>query len=161
NGFQVLEELGVDGHHIFEMAMHRAVLHHEDFAVAIDNLRFDFARLVIVQNVDGRLPVEDLLPDFGNAARAERIRGARPAQRRLHLFPALEERLIAPRRNKSGISLDLIDLVEGYPRRSGGYGKSFLCVFNRLMHLAVDSSCCPASLYPIPAFKLEVRLSKV
>ena len=36
--FQVLEEGRVHGHHVLEVAVHRAVLHHEDLAVALDDL---------------------------------------------------------------------------------------------------------------------------
>ncbi len=36
--FQVLEERRVDGHHVFEVAVHRAILHHQDLAVALDHL---------------------------------------------------------------------------------------------------------------------------
>ena len=36
---QVLEERGVDGHDVFEVAVAGAVLHHQDLAVALDDLR--------------------------------------------------------------------------------------------------------------------------
>ena len=39
NFFQVLRELGVDRHHVFEVAVHGAILHHQDLAVALDDLR--------------------------------------------------------------------------------------------------------------------------
>ena len=42
--FQVLEERRVDGHHVLEVAVNRAILHHQDFAVALDHLGLDFAR---------------------------------------------------------------------------------------------------------------------
>src|SRR5208337_2379834 len=45
NVFQVLKERRVDGHNVFEMTVNGAILHHEDFAIALDNLGFDFARL--------------------------------------------------------------------------------------------------------------------
>ena len=71
--FQVLEEGGVDGHHVFEVAVDRAILHHQDFAVALDDLGLDLAGLVGVEDFERRLAVQDLLADFGDAARAERI----------------------------------------------------------------------------------------
>ena len=43
--FQVLEELGVDGHHVFKVAVLGTVLDHQDLAVALDDLGFDFAHL--------------------------------------------------------------------------------------------------------------------
>ena len=35
--FKVLEEGGVDGHDVFEVAVDRAILHHQDLAVALDD----------------------------------------------------------------------------------------------------------------------------
>ncbi len=37
------EELGVDGHQVFVLAVDGALFHHPDLAIALDNLRFDFA----------------------------------------------------------------------------------------------------------------------
>ena len=42
--FQVLEERRVDGHHVLEMAVNGAILHHHDLAVALDDRGLDFAR---------------------------------------------------------------------------------------------------------------------
>ena len=133
--FQVLEEGRVDGHHVFEMAVDGAILDHQDLAVALDDLRLDFAGLVGVEDFEGRLAVQDLLADFGHAARAERIGLARPAQRRLGLFPGLQQRLVGPLRGEPRILADLIELVEDYPGRAGGVCQSFLGVFDRLVHL--------------------------
>ena len=65
--FQVLEEGGVDRHHVFEMAVLRAILHHQDLAVALDDLRFDFADFFIQKDFVRQLAVDDLLPDLRNA----------------------------------------------------------------------------------------------
>ena len=43
--FQVLEERRVDGHHVFEVPVDRAVLDHQDLAVALDDLGLDLAGL--------------------------------------------------------------------------------------------------------------------
>jgi len=43
----MIEEFGVDGHHIFVVAVDRAVLDHPDLAIALDNLRFDLADLLV------------------------------------------------------------------------------------------------------------------
>ena len=138
--FQVLEERGVDGHHVFEVAVDRAILHHQDLAVALDDLRLDLAGLVGVEDFEGRLAVQDLLADFRDAARAQRIGLARPAERRLGLFPGLEQRLVGPFRSEAGVLADLIDLVEYEPGRTGGVCQSFLSVFNRLVHVRSNSS---------------------
>jgi len=47
--FQMIRELGVDRHHVFEMPVNRTVLDHQDLAVALDDLRLDFADLFIHQ----------------------------------------------------------------------------------------------------------------
>jgi hypothetical protein len=91
NVFQVLGEFRVDRHQVFEMAMLRAVLDHPDFAVAFDDLGLDLAHLFVHQNVDGQVAVENLLANFGDALGTKRIGRTRPAERRLRLFPGLEQ----------------------------------------------------------------------
>ena len=98
--FEVLEERRVDRHHVFEMAVLRAVLHHQDLAVALDDLRLDLADLLVQQDFVGKLAVDDLLADFGDAARAQGIGLAGPAERRLRLFPGLQQRLVRPLRRE-------------------------------------------------------------
>ena len=51
--FQVLEELGVHRHHVFKVAVLGAILHHQDLAVALDDLRLDLADLFVQQDFDG------------------------------------------------------------------------------------------------------------
>ena len=77
--FQMFEERRVDGHHVLKVAVLGAILHHDDFAVALDDGGFDFAHLFVEQDLVRQFSVDDLLPDFGNAARAQRIGLARPA----------------------------------------------------------------------------------
>ena len=97
--FKMLEEGGVDGHHVFEVAVLGAVLDHQDLAVALDDLGLDFADLFIQEDFVRQLAVEDLLADLGYALGAERICGARPAQRGLLFLLAL--RSSAATRNPS------------------------------------------------------------
>jgi len=75
-------ERRVDRHHVFEAAVDGAFLDHQDLAIALDDLRFDLARLISVKDFEGSFAVEDLLADFGHATRAQGIGLARPAQRR-------------------------------------------------------------------------------
>jgi hypothetical protein len=79
NIFQMLEELNINGHHVFKVAMERAILHHQDLAVALHNGGFDFAGFFVEQDFMRQFAVDNLLPDFRNALGAQRIRGARPA----------------------------------------------------------------------------------
>ena len=41
--FQVAREVGVNRHDVFEVAVLGAILHHEDFAIALDDAGFDLA----------------------------------------------------------------------------------------------------------------------
>ena len=88
--FEVLEEGGVDGHHVFKVAVLGAVLDHQDLAVALDDLGLDFADFFVQQNFVGQLAVQDLLADLGDALGAERVGGARPAKGRLLFLVALQ-----------------------------------------------------------------------
>ena len=84
--FQVLEELGVDRHHVFEVPVLGAILHHQDLAVALDDLRLDLADLLVQQDLVRQLAVDDLLANLRHALRAKRVGRPRPAQRRLLLL---------------------------------------------------------------------------
>ena len=117
-----------------------AILHHQDLAVALDDLGLDLADLLVHQDFDRQLAVEDLLADFGNALGAERIGRARPAQRRLRLLVRLQQRLVGPLRRKRRIGVDAVELVENGPCAFGGNGDCFLNVLDRLMHSRL--SCC-------------------
>ena len=86
----VLEHLGVDGHDVFEVAMLGAVLDHQDFAVPLDDLSLDLADLFVEEDFVGKLAVEDLLANLRDALGAERVGGARPAQRGFFLLPTLQ-----------------------------------------------------------------------
>ena len=45
-----LKNVGVHGHHVFEVAVDRAVLHHQDLAVALEDRRLDLADLLVEQD---------------------------------------------------------------------------------------------------------------
>ena len=117
---EVLEELRVHRHHVFEVAVDRAVLDHQDLAVALDDLRLDLADLLGEQDLVVPLAVEDLLARLAHARRAERVGLARPAERRLHLLPRLQQRLLGPLRREPLVRLDAVQRVEHDPRALGG-----------------------------------------
>ena len=112
-----LREFGVDRHQVFEVAVLGAVLDHPDLAVALDDLGLDLADFFVHQNVNGQMAVENLLANFGHALRAERVGRARPAQRRLRLFPGLEQRLIGPLRGRRRIGSNAVQAFENWPMR--------------------------------------------
>jgi hypothetical protein len=97
---EVLEEVGVDRHHVLEVAVNGAVLHHQDLAVALEDSRLDLADLLVEENADVLLPVENRLPRFARAGGAQRVGLARPAERRFRFLVRLEERLIGPFRRE-------------------------------------------------------------
>ena len=106
--FEMLGEFGVDRHHVFEVAVLRAILDHQDLAVALDDLSLDLADFFVQQNFVGQLAIENLLTDFRHTLRTERVRGARPAERRLRFFVGLEQRLVGPLRRGRRIRLDAV-----------------------------------------------------
>ena len=123
---EVLEEGGIDGHHILEVPMDRAVLDHEDAAVALDDLRLDLADLLVQQDPVVALAVENLLPGLANADRAQRIGVPRPAKRRLHLLPGLLQRQVRPVRREGIAGLHAVQGVERQPGTLCGEGQPLL-----------------------------------
>ncbi len=134
--FEVLEELGVDRHHVLEVAVNGAVLHHQDLAVALENRRLDLADLLVQQDADVLLAVENLLPRFTRAGRAERVGLTRPAQRRLGLLIRLEQRFVRPARDERRVLFDLVGCREHLPHTIGGNRQTLLDVLHRRMHAA-------------------------
>ena len=96
NVFQVLGEVGVNRHHVFEVAVDGTIFHHQNLAVALDDGGFNLADFFVEQHFDRQFAVENLLANFGDALGAQRVGRARPAQRRLRLLVRLEERLVGP-----------------------------------------------------------------
>ena len=117
---EVLEEVGVHRHDVFEMAVGGAVLDHQDLAVALQDRRGDFADLLVEQDRDVLLAVEDRLARLADARRAQRIGLARPAQRRLGLLPRLQQRLVRPLRDERRARVDAVGGVEHRPGAVGG-----------------------------------------
>jgi hypothetical protein len=79
---QMPKELWINRYDIFEMSVDGAILDHQDFALALDDLRFYFARPFIQQDVVILFAVDNLLTNLRHTTRAQRIGLARPAQRR-------------------------------------------------------------------------------
>ncbi len=137
--FEVLEEVGVDGHHVFKVAVLGAVLDHQDLAVALDDLGLDFADLFVEQDFVRQLAVEDLLADLRDALGAERVGGARPAERGLFLLLALQEGLVAPLGGKRRVGADAVQPLVDDPRALGRVDGGFLGVLDRFGHVSAIS----------------------
>jgi hypothetical protein len=159
--FEVLEEGRVYGHNIFEVAVRRAVLDHKDFAVTLDDLSLDLTDFVVKQNLVRELAVKYLLADVGHATRAERVCGARPAERRLGLLERLEQGLIGPVRSEGRVLVEGVKAMEQGPGGLGGEGKRFLEVLNWFMHSRFLLVVCEASDWAVANVvdeRLVVRL---
>ncbi len=136
NVFQVLGEFGVDRHHVFEVAVLRTIFHHQDLAVAFDDGGLDLSYFFVHQNFVREFAVENLLADFRDTLRAQRIGGAWPAEGRLRLFVGLEQRLVGPFRGGRDSGLDAVQAVEDNPRAFGGGNCYFFYVLDRLAHVS-------------------------
>ncbi len=108
-----LQELRVHGHQVFVLAVDGAFLHHPDLTVALDDLRLDFADLLVHQVGPVLLAVHDRIARLFHAIRAQRIGRARPAERGLRLLPRLQQRLIGPFRSEGRIRIVLIEELNG------------------------------------------------
>ncbi len=113
--FKMLEEGGIDRHDVFEVTMDRAVLHHQDLAIALDDLRLDLADLLVQQDLMRQLAIDDLLADGGHALGAEGVGGAGPAEGRLFFLVALEKRLVAPLGRKALVRANAVEPAEDFP----------------------------------------------
>ena len=67
----VLEELGIDRHHVFEVSMSWTIFDHPDLTVAFDDLRLDLADIFIDQVRNFALAAKNLFARFDHAVRAE------------------------------------------------------------------------------------------
>ena len=68
-----LEELGVDGHQVFVLAVDGALFHHPDLAIALDDLRLDLADLFVDEVGPVLLAVHDGVARLFDAIGAERV----------------------------------------------------------------------------------------
>ena len=77
-----LEELHVDRHHVFEMAVHGTILDHPDLAIALDDLGFDLTDLLVNQDSAILLAADDRFARLDHAVRTQRIGLSRPTESR-------------------------------------------------------------------------------
>jgi hypothetical protein len=91
-----LEKRRVGRHHVFELAVLRAGLAHDDLAVLFDDLRLDFARMLVHQRFERRLAGDDGVANFFYAARTKTVGLAREAERRSTAFVGFQQRTRRP-----------------------------------------------------------------
>ena len=81
--FKVLGKFRVNRHQVFEAPVNRALFHHHDLAVLLNDGGFNLANFFVDQNFVWQVSVENLLTDFGHALGAQGVSRARPTERRL------------------------------------------------------------------------------
>src|SRR5438270_10599434 len=87
HGLDVLEELRIDCHHIFEVTVDRTIFDHPDLSVAFNNLGFDLADLLIDEDGDILFSRENCFARFNDAVRTKRICRSWPTQSWFGLLP--------------------------------------------------------------------------
>ncbi len=145
--FQMLRKIRINGHQIFKAPVLGALFYHQNLAIALDDGGLDLANLFVHQHFVGKMPIKNLLPDFGHALRAQRVSRARPAQRRLRLLIRLQQRLVRPLRRRRRILLDPVQPVKHHPRSSRAQRYCLLDVLNWLVH-------CPGT-FQVPGIELR------
>src|SRR5260370_24116234 len=89
-------ELRIHCHHVFDMTMDWAVLDHPDLAIALDDLRFDFADLLAQEHGHVFFPTKNILARLNDAVRAKRICRSRPTQTWFRFLPRFQQWLVLP-----------------------------------------------------------------
>src|SRR6266852_4116289 len=100
----------------------------------------DISDFFVHQNVDRQVAVENLLPNFRHTLGTERIGGTGPAERRLRLFPGLEQGFIGPFGSRRRIRSNAVQAFKDGPCAGGGNCYGLLDILDRLMHSASLSS---------------------
>ena len=139
--FQMLEERRIDRHQVFEVAVHRAFLHHQDLAVALDDVGLDLADLLVQQDLDAAAcrPGSAGGSPGRSCGHSESVSRGQPSWRLL-LLPALQQRLVGPLRGERRVLVDLVELVENNPGGIRCHGYGFFDVLDWLMHSAIGDS---------------------
>src|SRR5208337_3698463 len=100
-----LEEAGINGHHVFIVAMLGTVLNHPDLTIALDDLRLDLADLFVHEVAPIFRAADDGLACFFHAGRTKRVGLPWKAERWLGLFPGFQERFVGPLRSNGRIGI--------------------------------------------------------
>src|ERR1700738_1134840 len=119
-----VKPLGIDSHHVFVMAVQRALFHHPDLTIALNNLRLNLADLFTHQIAPVFFAGDDGFARFFYARGTKRIRLPRKTERRLGLFPGLQQRLIGPFWCNRRIWIFLIEMLNGVERNACGFAKN-------------------------------------
>src|ERR1043166_1573940 len=87
HSLDMLKELGVDRHDIFIFTVDRAFLNHPDLSIALDDLGFDLANMLVDEHFVISLAINYLSASFDHALGTEGISRTRPTQRGFALLP--------------------------------------------------------------------------
>src|SRR5690349_9392721 len=83
NFFEMSKELRVDRDHIFEVAVRRAILDHQDLAVTFKNGGLNLPDALIQQRAEVFLSINNFLARFAHTDGTKRICLPRPTERGL------------------------------------------------------------------------------
>ena len=114
---QPFEEGGVGRHDVFEAAVLRAFLAHQDPAALFDDLRGNLAGLALDQDLPVGLAGENLRAHLRDAARTERIGLARKAERREAALALLQQRRRRPLRLERSLGESPVERARDTPQR--------------------------------------------
>ena len=130
------QKIRIDGQRVGERSVLRAGLLDDHLAVALDDVRFDLADVLVDEGGNGLLAREDSRPGLAHAGGTERVGRPRPAQLRLRTLRALHER----RRRPLGLEGWRLELpVDGLEHRPGRAGRRRLAAISRGLHTFIRS----------------------
>ena len=81
------QEFDIDRHEVFRLAVLRAIFHHPDLTIPLDDTGFDLSDFLVEQLCPVSGAADDRFASFFDALRTERIGLARPSKYRLGLLP--------------------------------------------------------------------------
>ena len=136
------EERRIRREHLFVVPVLRAVLHHQDLAVALDDPRRDLAGVVLDEEV-GRGPVVgDQLARLARARGAQRRRLSRHAEGRTELLLRLEQRVVGPCGSEGAVRGNPIERLNEVPEPVRHPGKALLYELGRCVHGSLPRGRC-------------------
>ena len=119
HSFNVGKKLRVNGHHIFEVTVNRALLDHPNLTVTLDDLGLDLSDFLVNQHRNLFTAVEDRLTRFNYAVRAKRVGRPRPAKLWRRPLVRLEQRPVSPLRLERCCVDPLVYRLKRGPQKSG------------------------------------------
>ena len=116
-GLNPAQELGIDCHDVFELAVPRTLLDHPNLTVTLNDLGLDFAHFFIDQDLIIFLTLDNFLTCLNHALGTKRIGLPGPAQGGFGFLPRFQKRLVRPLGRETGIGSILVEKLKGLESR--------------------------------------------